>query len=172
LDDFDAYTGRNTADGNRRLGGHLPDFEPKFDLREVADAYELHGELAGMSKDNVNIEFTEPQTLHVSGHIERSYTAGTPPAGLLEESKKGGGTTETGEEGGKQATAQTPEASEGSDDKAKYWVAERSFGNFSRVFSFPKAVQQDEVTATFKDGILTLRIPKANRPEVRRIEIQ
>jgi len=172
LEDFDNYTSKNTGDGNRRHGGHFPSFQPNFDVREVTDAYELHGELPGIDKENVKIEFTDPQTLHISGHVERSYTSGSPPAELLDEAEKSGAITEAGEgegEGGKQATAQTSEAAE---DKAKYWVAERSFGKFSRVFNFPQAVQQDGVTATFKDGILTLHVPKAQKPEARRIKIQ
>lgn len=55
-------------------------FNPRFDIRETETAYELHGELPGISKENVNIEFTEPQTMAIRGRVERTFSAGTPPA--------------------------------------------------------------------------------------------
>ena len=181
LDDFDAYTRGNEAGevGQLRPGRHFQDFQPKFDVREVADAYELHGELPGLSKENVNIEFTDPQTLRIRGRVERSYSAGSPPAGLLESTKTGGAIAESSEtEHGKSATDEVTKTSstdnkqqKKSGEKATYWVSERSVGEFSRVFSFPHAVQQDGVTANLKDGILNLRVPKTNKPQTRRIDI-
>ncbi|KAK0643984.1 HSP20-like chaperone [Cercophora newfieldiana] len=48
-------------------------FKPKFDVRETATAYHLHGELPGIQKENLNIEFTDPQTIVVRGRVERTY---------------------------------------------------------------------------------------------------
>jgi len=180
LDEFDAYTRSNAAldESGRRSRGHLPDFQPSFDVREVADAYELHGELPGLNKENLTVEFTGPQTLHVSGHIERSYSSGTPPARFLENTKTSGAVTESGETGRDEhaptdaaKTTKEPKQDQKPNDGVKYWVAERSIGQFSRVFNFPRPVQRDGVTASLKDGILSLRIPKATKPESRRIEI-
>ncbi|CAK7240450.1 MAG: hypothetical protein STHCBS139747_001891 [Sporothrix thermara] len=53
-------------------------FSPRFDVRETESTYELHGELAGVERKNVSLEFTEPQTLVISGKIERNYTSGSP----------------------------------------------------------------------------------------------
>ncbi|KAK4447960.1 30 kDa heat shock protein [Podospora aff. communis PSN243] len=47
-------------------------FRPKFDVHETATAYELHGELPGIEKENLNIEFTDPQTMVVRGRVERT----------------------------------------------------------------------------------------------------
>lgn len=47
-------------------------FTPRFDVKETESTYELHGDLPGVAKDAVNIEFTDPQTLVVSGRVERS----------------------------------------------------------------------------------------------------
>ncbi len=57
-------------------------FNPRFDVRETEAAYELHGELAGVDRKNVALEFTEPQTLVISGSVERNYTSGTPQAAV------------------------------------------------------------------------------------------
>lgn len=50
----------------------LPRFKPKFDVRETENTYELHGELPGIEKENLNIEFTDPRTIEIRGRIERT----------------------------------------------------------------------------------------------------
>jgi len=203
LDDFDTYSrqGNTNANGNgRHRRAHLQTFQPKFDVREIDDAYELHGELAGLNKQDVHIEFTDPQTLIVRGRIERTYSAGTPPA-ALEATKMSGAITEGKEEPEKNdhhatvedavdeedaSSTATPEATPATTvaeiakpekeeqtaaPKAKYWVSERSVGEFSRTFTFPGRIDQDAVSAKLEDGILTVRVPKAPKHEARRINI-
>jgi len=201
LDDFDLYSRQS----NPKANGHcaVPQWQPKFDVRETAGAYELHGELPGVSKDHVNIEFSEPQTLVVRGKVERSYTAGTPPTGQVKDTAMSGALPEAEEEPKttKQATVEDEEDEEWSNaspsapgtpttttaevskqpevkpeekkpaDNAKYWLTERSLGEFSRSFNFPARVDQDEVTANFQDGILSIVVPKAKKHESRRIAI-
>ncbi|CAK7265676.1 hypothetical protein SEPCBS119000_001634 [Sporothrix epigloea] len=53
-------------------------FSPRFDVRETESSYELHGELAGVDRKNISLVFTEPQTLEVTGSVERKYTLGAP----------------------------------------------------------------------------------------------
>jgi HSP20 family molecular chaperone IbpA len=53
----------------------------------------------------------------------------------------------------------------------KYWVQERSIGEFARTFSFPSRVDQDAVSANLNNGVLSLVIPKAKKHEARRIAI-
>ncbi|KAL1835983.1 hypothetical protein VTJ49DRAFT_5740 [Mycothermus thermophilus] len=55
-----------------------PTFRPNFDVRETETAYELYGELPGLDRENVSIEFTEPQTMVISGRVERNYSSATP----------------------------------------------------------------------------------------------
>ncbi|KAH7146678.1 alpha-crystallin-related protein, partial [Dactylonectria estremocensis] len=55
--------------------------------------------------------------------------------------------------------------------KAKYWLTERSVGEFSRRFSFPTGVDQDSISASFKDGILSIVVPKVKKHESRRIHV-
>jgi HSP20 family protein len=43
----------------------------------------------------------------------------------------------------------------------KYHRVERSWGTFMRAFRMPTAVSGDKVSATFKDGTLTVTLPKA-----------
>ncbi|GKT40008.1 heat shock protein [Colletotrichum spaethianum] len=197
LEDFDNYSRTGGANGNGGARGthrnHVPTFQPKFDVREVEDAYELHGELPGMNKNDVSIEFTDPHTLHIRGRVERTYTAGTPPAGLIQGNgaEMSGAITDGNEKrsashqptvedekendtNNSKTVSETDKSASGKKepvDNAKYWVSERSVGEFSRVFNFPGQISQDSVSANFKDGILSIRVPKAPKHETRRIQV-
>ncbi|KAH6874192.1 heat shock protein 30 [Thelonectria olida] len=180
LDDFDNYSRRDQSGRRARL----PQWQPKFDIRETGETYELHGELPGMNKEEVHIEFTEPQTMVIRGKSERTYTSGTPPAGFVEETTMHGAITGGDEEhkASPQATVedenastkpaeQSKEVGKKHIDKAKYWLTERSVGEFSRSFNFPTSVDQDNVSASFKDGILSIVVPKVKKHEARRIHV-
>lgn len=45
-------------------------------------------------------------------------------------------------------------------EKKDYYRVERSYGTFSRSFRLPKEVKSDKAKATFKDGVLEVRVPK------------
>lgn len=48
---------------------------------------------------------------------------------------------------------------------------ERRFGMFSRTFSLPCEIQEDKVEAKYKNGILTLKLPKAEECRKKPIKI-
>ena len=49
---------------------------------------------------------------------------------------------------------------------------ERSHGRFVRSFALPKTVDASRITATYKDGVLGITIPKAEEAKPRMIEIK
>lgn len=49
---------------------------------------------------------------------------------------------------------------------------ERSYGGFSRSFTLPCEVQGDKVEATYKDGVLNLRLPKAESSKTKSIKVK
>jgi HSP20 family protein len=49
---------------------------------------------------------------------------------------------------------------------------ERVYGSFERSFTLPEPVKAGEVKATYKDGVLEIRVPKADEAKVREIEVQ
>lgn len=49
---------------------------------------------------------------------------------------------------------------------------ERSYGKFVRAFSLPDTVQGDQVKADFKNGVLTVTLPKKEVAKPRTINIQ
>lgn len=52
-----------------------------------------------------------------------------------------------------------------------YHRVERTYGTFQRSFVLPTMVDQEKVQATFKDGVLELRLPKLESAKSRRIAI-
>ena len=50
--------------------------------------------------------------------------------------------------------------------------SERFSGRFSRTVALPCAVKADAVTATYKDGILAITLPKADEARPRKIDIK
>ena len=46
------------------------------------------------------------------------------------------------------------------EDTDKYHRVERSFGKFSRSMTVPKEVTEDQIKATFNDGVLEVTWPK------------
>ncbi|KAG5914434.1 hypothetical protein E4U61_005696 [Claviceps capensis] len=204
LDDFDNYSRQSGSSQQQQYGSKQAGagfWQPKFDLRETNDNYELHGELPGISKDNVHIEFTDSQSLIIRGRAERSYTSGTPPAGLIDQPGNKGAITEGGEggsshkatvedekdessgaaassEGNKQQKQQQQQVEktdktqqQHSEHGVKYWLSERSVGEFARSFNFPSPVDQDAVSASFNDGVLNIVVPKSKKQGARRVAI-
>ena len=49
---------------------------------------------------------------------------------------------------------------------------ERFYGKFSRSVSLPSAVRADKVNATYKDGVLTIEIPKAEEAKPKTVEVK
>jgi HSP20 family protein len=53
-----------------------------------------------------------------------------------------------------------------------YFFSEREYGAFQRSFRLPLDVQADDITADFKNGVLTLKVPKAGPPKEKTQRIQ
>ena len=58
--------------------------------------------------------------------------------------------------------------------KKDYYLHERQIGSFERHFALPEGVDTDKIEASFKNGVLTVRLPKkpeAIKPE-KKIEVK
>ncbi|KOS47233.1 hypothetical protein ACN38_g1815 [Penicillium nordicum] len=141
LDDYDDHrSSRNRA--------AVRSFSPRFDIRESEDAYHFDGELPGIDQKDIDIEFSDPQTLVVKGHTEREYHSESPA-----EIKEGNDTDEA-------------------KPTHRFWASERSVGEFQRVFSFPTPVDQHNVKASLKHGILSIKVPKTAVATSKKITIE
>ncbi|KAH8556644.1 HSP20-like chaperone [Umbelopsis sp. PMI_123] len=135
---------------------------PATDIRETKEAYILEAELPGIRKEDVDIEFQD-NTLVLRGKMERSShhqsdnvqaSAATPES------------TATSTEVTNSETGETSVVTKEDTDKdltPHWWSNERITGSFSRSFSFPASVQSDAIKAAYKDGVLSIIIPKAEK---------
>ncbi|MBI4994257.1 Hsp20/alpha crystallin family protein [Candidatus Peregrinibacteria bacterium] len=57
-------------------------------------------------------------------------------------------------------------------EQADYFTQECFWGNFSRSIILPEAVDVSQVEASFKNGILTVKIPKVERIKTRMVKIK
>jgi len=205
LDDYASHmVSRGSVCGPTFVAAKRP-FQPRFDIKESKDSYELHGELPGINQKDINIEFIDPQTLSIKGRTENHLQRGSPPSKAVEPTveKEQPEATINGsfsaahyrkpsveEEGAtpgdfvnieSPATAQADEtavaeaqqvAPAQQEHHPRYWLSERSIGEFSRTFAFPARVDQEQVRASLKDGILSIVVPKAAAPALRRISIE
>merc|ERR1712137_1280277 len=192
LDDYASHQISRQGDefGNFSNLSQLQSFQPRFDVKE---GYELHGELPGVDQKDIQIEFTDAQTLSIKGRTERHRESGTPPAALEGQQEQGriasaeqssdtssqhyhkptveDETTMSGAQPSDQSAEdqqvittnnnnQNQEVQQASErPQSRYWVSERSVGQFSRSFAFPSRVDQDNVRASLKNGILSIVVP-------------
>lgn len=58
-------------------------------------------------------------------------------------------------------------------ERKDYYCVERSFGSFSRKLQLPVDIQIDKTRASFKDGVLEIRMPKSEeaKQKVRKITV-
>jgi HSP20 family protein len=54
----------------------------------------------------------------------------------------------------------------------EYHRVERTYGAFQRSFTLPTTVKADSIEAVFKDGILSVTLPKADEAKPRQIEVK
>ena len=53
-----------------------------------------------------------------------------------------------------------------------YYYSERSYGAFTRTIEIPKAVRTERIHASFKDGVLEVRLPKTEEAKRKEIKIK
>jgi HSP20 family molecular chaperone IbpA len=149
LDDYDLHRSGRTDTSIRS-------WAPRFDVRETKESYLLDGELPGVDQKDIDIEFSDPQTLVIKGRVQREYT-----------SPEGGETQQQ-----QQQQQQVEKQGEKGKPGHRFWVSERSVGEFHRSFNFPARVDQDNVKASLKNGVLSVVVPKAAPPTAKKITIE
>ncbi|HXX34118.1 MAG TPA: Hsp20/alpha crystallin family protein [Thermodesulfobacteriota bacterium] len=56
--------------------------------------------------------------------------------------------------------------------EADYHLVERSYGSFTRFVQLPSEVQSDKISASYKNGILKITLPKSEEAEKKEIKIK
>lgn len=182
LNDYDGHCSSPSAIPSRPARS-IRTFSPRFDVREAKEAYHLDGELPGINQKDIEIEFTDPQTLVIKGQVERQYTTtntSEAESSDAETPSRSGASTPSHQptvedEDEVEGTTKTKQVSKPAQSQApsqKYWTSERAIGRFHRTFNFHERVDQDGVRAGLRDGILSVVVPKAAVPALKKIRIE
>jgi HSP20 family protein len=57
------------------------------------------------------------------------------------------------------------------EENENYYCIERHYGTFSRTMRLPVEVETDKIDATYKDGVLTIILPKTELVEPKKIQV-
>ena len=117
--------------GDTSLTPFAPNFEPRVDVKEKKNEYEISAELAGLNKDDVSITL-ENNTLVLKGEKKS-------------EEKK---------------------------EDENYYRSERRYGSFCRSFRLSDEIKREDISANFKDGVLNITLPKAEKAKPKEIAIK
>ncbi len=71
-----------------------------------------------------------------------------------------------------QLTVSGERTSDRTDEDEEYVRVERSFGQFYRAFSLPQTVDAENISASYENGVLSIRVPKTEEVKPRQIEIK
>jgi HSP20 family protein len=58
------------------------------------------------------------------------------------------------------------------DETKNYLISERCFGSFIRSIRLPNGIRQEDIHAEFKDGVLSVEIPKDEKIQPRKINVK
>jgi len=58
------------------------------------------------------------------------------------------------------------------DDAKGYHRVERGYGNFARSFAVPNTFDTEKINASFKNGVLTVTLPKKDAAKPRQIKVE
>jgi HSP20 family protein len=174
---------------------------PRFNIEEFEAQYELTGEFPGFDHSSLNIEFSDPQTLTIRARTDLEEELSAPAqSGTATTAEPTDATAEVCSASPHQPTvedednekdtfvdvekpqmnspttsapqqAPAPVPKPVQKPRGTFHAYERRVGDYYREFKFPVRVEADAVTASMKNGILTVVVPKAPKYESRRVTV-
>jgi HSP20 family protein len=117
---------------------------PAAEVLETPEAYEVVLELPGVDKEAINVRATD-RTLVISAERRSQRQRPLPAA----------------HEGGAEAAAEEGPL-----------LSEFHYGTWSRSFRFPAAIDRDQLQARYRDGLLTVTAPKAQKVSTVRVNVE
>lgn len=146
-DFFDAFD--NSLSGDRSADSS---FVPKVDVRENEHSYIFDMELPGMDKENVDISLKD-KVLTINSHKDEKL--------------------ENADSDKKENSKQVAKNDEKTRAAGERWlIRERTSTEFTRSFHLPKDVDGENVSATFKNGMLCITVPRRPETQPKTIKIE
>jgi len=153
-----------------------------MDMKESKHVYEVEAELPGVNKDDIHLECKDDRTLLLTGQFGTATKESTTEAVPEQESDQNDlviedsdGVIPTGVEKERRhkiskrmhdAVAKQENQQLAQNDQHRYWHSERMFGQFQRFITFPTPIQADKIKASYKNGLLSILLPKVEKKGV------
>ena len=141
-------TGRQSLLAGQQGQGGLATLTPPAEVVEDHDDYRIVTELPGIDPRNVDVNISgSTLTIRAERQHDEQRQQGQGQQGQGQEQQRG---------------------------RQHYLVRERSYGVLHRQFRLPDDVDRNRIAAEFRNGLLTLTLPKSQdaRDQRRRIEIK
>jgi len=145
---FSQVMGVPPVSAQRQGGNLLPTatlFSPTVDVSETEREYRIEVDLPGVPEDAIDVRVIEG-TLIVRAETQQDRKIGPD-----------GNNSPTEAESGQ---AEPQNAQNQQDQQRQYHYRERRWGRFERVFHLPPNADEENLTADFNSGVLTLTVPK------------
>ena len=124
---------------------------PAAEVQETEEAYELVLELPGVDKEAIDVKATD-RTLVISAQRRNPRQAAPASA-----------------EAGAPVPAPVPAPEPAG---RGLLLSEFRYGTWSRSFRFPAGIDRDQLQATYRDGLLSVRAPKAQRVSTVSVKVE
>lgn len=175
---------RLTSDMNSHFTETLgPDWQksltraPKVDIKETDKAYIIEGELPGVERKDIKLDWVDDSTLVLKSESRTEKVSQPQLEGSQAQGRIEGGDAKTSNDvqmsgankdaapaadGEKSVTTTnaSQDVAKPTEKKPIHHLTERSFSSYQRVFHFPGEVKHDDVKANLKNGVLTVTVPK------------
>lgn len=126
---------------------------PAAEVHETPEAYELVLELPGVDKAAIEVKASE-RTLLISAERRHPRPVASPAAA-------------------DQTSAESASAAASQPDRIRGpLLSEFRYGTWSRSFRFPVAIEREQLQAVYRDGLLTVTAPKANKVSSVRVKVE
>jgi HSP20 family protein len=149
LNDFDRYVESFFGDSVLSPASKVLSRMPAVDIRETEKAYVMDMELPGYNEKDIEI------------HVEGSKLSIVAKRENAVEKKEQNASTEG------QDSAEKP-----AEDQGMWLLRERRISSVSRSFKLPQNADPENVSAVFKNGILTLEVQKRAEAQKRTIQVK
>jgi len=124
---------------------------PHIDVSETDQEFHIEADLPGVRQEDINIQVQDGMLI-LSARMQQGQE---PSQGQESQQGTDGQKGQDGQNGQAQAQPSQPQS-----QQRQYHQRERRFGYFERLMSLPPSVDEENIQADFRDGVLTLRLPK------------
>ncbi|RPA86679.1 HSP20-like chaperone, partial [Ascobolus immersus RN42] len=134
-------------------------FIPPTDIFETPATYNLEIALPGVAKENIDVEWVEDTKLVIKAHNKTAEASSSRP-GSPKEGEKEGEKVNGGEE------------QEPPHKRRKYWLSERTIGEFVKEVQFPEDIDVESTSVRLDAGLLYVEVKKMEKRRRAKVEVE